>query len=105
MIQAFICECGNDLFEIITENTHLTNNEDKTYYRCSECDKDHELNKVNFKAVDKIQDLFNEVLDSYVYAEEMVIDERGGDLNSLEQEKEQYKKEFEELIEKIKSLK
>lgn len=57
------------------------------------------------ESINRMKELFDEVLESYIAAEEFIMDERGGDFNSLKKEKEEYKKEFEELIQKISSLK
>lgn len=47
VIAAFVCSCGDNWFEIITENTERTNFKNKTYFRCTECGKDYDLNEVN----------------------------------------------------------
>jgi hypothetical protein len=44
VLKVFICECKNDSFEIITERVESGK---KTYFRCTECDKDHQLDEVN----------------------------------------------------------
>jgi transcription initiation factor IIE alpha subunit len=44
-VRAFQCKCGDFLFEILTEMD--TNGEEKTYFRCSECGEDYQMNEVN----------------------------------------------------------